>query len=117
MIKAAILSLAMLFATAHAALSVNFICFTAQDGEAMLRQKYGEVPIMKGLGNSTIVDEITVWVNKRTGTWTITRKIPGNLMCFIASGKFYKNLDGTPINFSPHGREDDPGRAVQRHFH
>ncbi len=56
-----------------------------------LSSKYGESRQSIGMAPKGRVVE--VFASHETGTWTITVTTPNGLMCLVASGQSYENLD------------------------
>lgn len=56
-----------------------------------LSSKYGESRQSIGMAPKGRVVE--VFASPKTGTWTITVTTPNGVMCLVASGQSYENLD------------------------
>lgn len=56
-----------------------------------LAESFGESRQAIGLGANNSVME--VFASTETGTWTITVTMPNGLMCIIATGENYENLN------------------------
>lgn len=71
--------------------SVDVACTSAQIfGDTML--KYGETPIGRGhsvrnIGGVTMVTNTVLFMNLKTGSWTLAEKFADNAFCVIAMGQ------------------------------
>lgn len=56
-----------------------------------LSSKYGES--RQSIGMATKGRVVEVYASNETGTWTITVTTPNGMMCLVASGQSYENVD------------------------
>lgn len=56
-----------------------------------LASKYGES--RQSIGMAAKGRVVEVFASQETGTWTITITMPNGMMCLVASGESYENLD------------------------
>jgi hypothetical protein len=67
---------------------------------AVLAQSYGEARAGIGLNGADRVME--VFVNAKTGTWTITVTLPDGQTCLVATGEHFESLaEGAPPKGDP----------------
>ena len=66
-------------------------CGTRDTVVERLASKYGESRQSIGMAPKGRVVE--VFASQETGTWTITVTMPNGMMCLVASGQSYENLD------------------------
>lgn len=71
-------------------------CAPRPDVVDMLTNRYGEVPLSRGLAQPGIVE---TWGNRETGTFTITVTLPNGMTCMVASGDAFEILD--PVTGEP----------------
>lgn len=59
-------------------------CYRTSSLEKQLAAKYGELKFATGLARRFITE---LYVNPTTGSYTITRRMPGQVSCIIDAGK------------------------------
>ena len=82
---------AMLLATQHAFAQGARHCGERALVVSRLAESYGETRQSVGLGSNNSVVEL--FASEDTGTWTITVTLPNGMMCLVASGQNYEEVD------------------------
>ena len=72
--------------------NVEVTCVKPQDLEVVLN-KWKELPLARGQSartNDETRNTLVIFVNHKTGTWTIAERTPGGLYCILAAGEKFE---------------------------
>lgn len=66
-------------------------CGPTDKMERNLAAKFGETPFMAGLSSDR--SPILMFANPKTGTWSVTLRLPNRISCIVQSGEGYTALE------------------------
>jgi len=86
--------LATLLCLASPAAAQTPRCFPHEHVMERLAEGFGETRQALALDQTRAM--IEVWANLKTGTWSITRTMPGGLTCIVSSGESFEIAAAAP---------------------